>query len=433
MQNDHFNNKNYNEKFFKDLEETICKDANFILIDGVPNFFENGIYKRFNKTNIESLLYKHIPSNIKLRKDMREQLTSYLQYAVTNHKLASANTDVNNSRYIAFQNGVLDLETNILINFSPEIVVQHQLPMDYNPDADTTFVLNALSTWSNHNGQTELLLQEILGTAITFNRLLDKSFILLGPPRRGKSDFLEAVQLLVGDYNCSNLQLNELKKETHLANLYDKRVNAGDDIDAITIKDTGIFKRVVSHNRVVARQLYDMPFSFIPRTTLIFAANVLPNFIERNGDISKRLIVVPFENDLGEKSNERIDNFYTQLNTKENLEALALVAVSGLQRLRSNGYRYTYSSCDIHQSIDEDIPVVFYLKNIITINDLINKPVAEAYKAYVKWSNSEAEEPVSKKAFGLNVQSIYGLRSEVVKQIINGQSKTTRFYQKEVQ
>ncbi len=410
--------------------QDIKKHTNLTIIDGVVNFYENGVYKRFSKAAFESVLYTFIPDNPKLRKEMHEQICSYLSYAKAHDKLPFAESS---NRFIAFKNGVLDLETHELLGFSKDYHVGNKLPVNYNPDADVSFVTKALSTWANHNEKAELLLQEILGSVITNNCNLQKSFILVGKPDSGKSAFLEAIQLLVGSDNYSNLQISDFKKETYLAELYDKLVNCGDDIDSITLKNTGLFKRLVSHNKVIAKQLYDQPFSFEPKATLVFAANVLPNIVDKGGDIRKRLVVVSFENSLQNKSSDRVNNFMAQMNTQENLEALALMAVSGLQRLRNNGYQYTavdYAE-ELLSEEDED-PTLFYLRNIVTESDLINKPVADAYKAYLDWAKKEAEVPVASRTFGSYVKREYGLISQTKSYCKSSTRKPvpTRIYQK---
>jgi putative DNA primase/helicase len=411
-------------------QNDICCEVNFTLIDGVVNFYWDGIYERFCKQNFEKALYKFIPSNIKFRKDMYEQICSYIQFAKAEGLIQKVIADGSKSRYIAFQNGILDLDTNQLLSFTKNIYIQNKLPVSYNPDADISFVDNALSIWANHNEEKKLLLQELIGTAITINRKLDKCFILLGPHDNGKSVFLETVQLLVGDDNYSNLQLKDLKKETYLSALYDKLVNCGDDIDYCTVKDTGLFKKIVSQNKVIAKNLYEMPFSFTPRATMLFSANTLPNIVDRTGDINKRIIVLEFNNNLSVGSKDRCDDFIEVMSSPENLEALALVAVAGLQRLRQNGFQYTVQYNHFHQETDEDNPVLFYLNNIISTDELIDKPVADAYKNYTKWCEAEAETPVTKKMFGLMVQSEYKLKSETVSYTKNGRSTATRVYKK---
>lgn len=409
-------NTHRNEFDYDACLQDICQQVNFTTFDGVVKFYEDGVYKRFNKTAFESVLYQFITNIPKLRKEMYEQICSYLSYAKAHNKLPSADSS---NRFIAFKNGVLDLETNELLGFSKDYHVGNKLHVNYNPDADVTFVMKALSTWANHNENAELLLQEVLGSAITNNSNLQKSFILLGPPDSGKSSFLEAIQLLVGSDNYSNLQLSDFKKETYLAELFDKLVNCGDDIDNITLKNTGLFKRLVSHNKVIAKQLYEPPFPFEPKATLVFAANILPNIVDKCGDIRKRLVVVSFENSLHNGNCDRVNSFIAQMKTQENLEALALMAVSGLQRLRNNGYQYTEVDCaeEFPSEEDED-PTLFYLRNIVTEFDLVDKPVADAYKAYLDWAKKEAEVPVAKRTFGIYVKRQYGLTG-VTKSYIN--------------
>jgi phage/plasmid primase, P4 family, C-terminal domain len=166
--------------------------------------------------------------------------------------------------------------------------------------------LNAIT-----NGDLELkkLIQQVLGYIISGFNNAKKAFFLYGKSNSGKSVFLNIITNLCGEENISHVELQNLHKETYVAELFGKSVNICSELPDRGIKDTGIFKSLVSEtDKVLARRLYGHPFSFYNKAKLVFATNNLPQIEQIYSDnkaFFNRLIIIPFNYEINEKFQDK--------------------------------------------------------------------------------------------------------------------------------
>ncbi len=81
------------------------------------------------------------------------------------------------------------------------------------------------------------------------------------------------------------------------AELHGKLANIGDDIGDEFIPNTGVFKKLVTGERLKGERKGQDPFFFQSYAKLLFSANNIPR-LGRGKDsaaIAKRLIIIPFD------------------------------------------------------------------------------------------------------------------------------------------
>jgi Predicted ATPase len=152
-------------------------------INGVLHIYTNGLYKA-GSAAIEKAMIKHIPN---LRAAQRAEVLKYIGITAESYK------HKNNSQYIAFTNGILDLSTRELIDFTPDIVITNGIPHAYNPAAESDIVDDVLRKLSVGDENVENLLSECVGYCMYRSNEIagGKAFILTGDKANGKSTFLD--------------------------------------------------------------------------------------------------------------------------------------------------------------------------------------------------------------------------------------------------
>lgn len=403
------------ELLVKECLEDIIRENPIIILDGVPSIYDNDIYVGISEASIGNIVYKYIPYEPAQRQIMIKQVMDYISANLKTFE--KIDSQKQNKLLVAFDDVAFDVLSGKTLNYSPKLYVKQKLPFDYNPKADRCFINKAISVWANSDPNMEGLIKEMIGSVITNSYKLDKAFMLLGPKDDGKSSLLELMEYLVGEDNCSHINLKDMKKDTYVAALNGKLLNCADDIDDASLKDTSIFKNVVSHGNVLGKFLYKNPFSFKPYCTLVFSANSMPYIKDRTGDIKKRLIILPFNNNLNADNSARIDSFVPLASETENLQALANIGIEALDNLVSNKYCYSIgkkSEEEYLQSLIDNDPVFYYVHYIISKDDVIGKNPTDLFTEFEFWlnENSTFDGDISHNQFARSVRDTYHVRSE---------------------
>ena len=395
----------------------LISEYSIIKIGGVLHYFKDGVYV---PANIEGLMIKHISS---LKQNQRKEVLSYLQAYI------SDNTPVSPANYIAFANGVYNVATGVLEPFTSDKVLTNKINFNFNPEAYDKLTDDVLNNLACHDANVRALLNEVIGYTFYRRNELRKAFMLKGKRHNGKSTFLDMLTYLLGEDNISALDLSDLSHEYKAAQLFGKLANLGDDIEDEYIPSAGIFKKVVSGDRMNANVKFSAPIEFNPYCKLIFSGNTIPR-LGRGRDseaIIDRLIIVPF-NAAFNKNVQGFSPFIKyQLRTPEAMEYLIKIGIEGLQRVLENN---AFTSCE--QVENELTEYEETLNPILTFFDEIgdeleNEPTKKAYRRYNEFCIENAMRPISHIEFSKRVKEHYGYEIKVLK--VKG--KATRVFIKE--
>lgn len=258
----------------------LIRENHIVKIDGKLHVYQDGTYHH-DVTSIEKAMVKVIPT---LPDTKRKEVLKYLNVVCENAVPASPNL-------IAFRNGILNIDTDELLPFSPEYVITNKIPWDYNPkayDADADSVLNKISC---NDSDIRALLEECIGYCFYRKNVSQKAFILIGEKSNGKSTFISVLNRILGDDNVSAMDLKNLGDRFSKATLFKKLANIGDDISDEFIPDASLFKKIVSGDRIQAECKGQDPFEFNPYVKLIFSANNMPRIRDKTGAVIRRLVL----------------------------------------------------------------------------------------------------------------------------------------------
>ena len=272
------------EFLFDKFAKYLISTHHIIKLNNQLHIYKDGIYVN-DLSIIESEMITHIS---KLSKQKRQEVMSYIYISIRD------NSERANAKYIAFNNGVLNIETNEFMNFSPNIIITNKINFNYNPNAYFEVGDKTLNKIACNDPKIRMLLEEVIGYTFYTRNELRKSFILIGDKANGKSTFLDMIKTILGDENTSALDLGELGDRFKTAELYGKLANIGDDIGDEFIANPAIFKKIVSGDRINAERKGQDPFDFNPHCKLLFSANNIPRIKDKSGAVLSRLIIVPF-------------------------------------------------------------------------------------------------------------------------------------------
>lgn len=408
-----FNDKTFlHDKF----GQYLISEYNIIKIGGVLHYFKDGVYV---PANIEGLMIKHIPS---LKKNQRNEVLSYMQCYVDN------NTEVSSANYIAFKNGVYDLGKDCLEEFQKDMIMTNKINWNYNPDAYSELADDTLNKLACGNHNVRLLIEEIIGYTFYRRNELRKAFMLKGKRHNGKSTFIDMLGYLLGEDNISALDLGDLSHEYKAAGLFGKLANLGDDIEDEFIPSAGIFKKIVSGDRLNANVKFAAPIEFNPYCKLIFSGNTIPR-LGRGRDseaIIDRLIIVPF-NASFDNNKETFDAFIKyKLRSEECMEYLVKVGLEGLKRvLATNSFTTSEEMLEELAEYEESLnPISTFFEEIG--DGFENEPTSKCYRQYDQFCFENAMKPISRIEFTKQVREYYGYGIKVIRM----DGKSTRVFVK---
>lgn len=378
-------------------------------------FFFNGKYwqqithERFTsflsnvaeKMGLTELLYKHHSFGADLIKQF------------THNNFVQSTIDINNT-CINLQNGTFKFRKGIgvLHPHDKDDNLHYVLPFEYLPNASCP-LFDSYLKYCLPDEQKRMVLQEFLGYIFTPNDIcnLEKCLLLYGEWSNGKSVLYRVINAILGKENVASYSIPQLtdktKGEYYLVNLQDKLLNYCSDTKG-AFDDTGVFKQLVSGERVTGRHPAGRPIEFVNNTKFIFNVNVLPTTTENVHGFYRRFEIIDFDVIIEEEKKDR------QLPNKiiENeLSGVFNWILVGLERLLQNKNltecksnsdaleRFKTKSNHVLKFLtDEDYQVVNNIENGKIFNEL--------YQHYLSWTSENGDRPLNKSNFKEKIDAI---------------------------
>lgn len=381
-------------KFLFDRFATYIKNNSHVIkINGQLHIYRDGIYIN-NVKSIESEMIKHLPG---LSKARRQEALSYLDLLIEQDTMPS------DAEYIAFKNGIYNIETEEFIGFSPDYVITNKIDYDYIPDAYSEIADKTLDKLSCHDDSIRDLLEELIGYTFYRRNELRKAFILIGDKANGKSTYLDMVKTLLGDDNTSALDIGELDDHFKTFGLFHKLANIGDDIGDDFIPNPAIFKKLVSGERINADIKYGSPIEFNSYAKLLFSANDIPRIRDKSGAVQNRLIIIPF-NAVFSPNDPDFDPYIKyKLRQPSCMQYLIQVGIDGLKRVLKNQH-FTVSD-KVQKELNEyeefNNPILLFFKDDQKIE---NEPTNVVHQRYVEFCISNGFNPMSNIEFSKQIK-----------------------------
>ena len=397
---------------FNIFGDYLINQLNIRRINGQLHIYRDGAYEDGLK-KIEHAMLQIIPDLTQAR---RNEVLAYIDVVKQeNEPPADANL-------IAFKNGVLNIETNELLAFSPDYVITNRIDHNYDPDAYNALLDHTLDRLACGDASVRALLEEMAGYCFYRRNELRKAFILVGDKANGKSTYIAMLQTMIGEQNSASLDLKELSERFKTAELFRKLVNLGDDIDDDFISNTAIFKKLVSGDRLSAERKGQDPFEFSNYSKFVFSANVLPRVKDKTGAVLDRLIVIPFNAHFSKDDADYRPYIKYELCQDAPIEYLIKLGVEGLKRVLA---RRAFTASDKVQANLEEYnelnnPILLFFKDL-TSEDLCRESVEFWHNKYHEFCLSNGISTLSRIEFSRQALRICP-NLEIKRKMVNGKA-----------
>lgn len=389
---------------YEKLANYLIREHNVIKINDNLHIYKNGYYTS-NTDEIERIMLQYIVNSTRTP---RLETIRYLE-------LKAEEISLETPTLISVKNGVLNLETKQLLEFSPEYKIKNKILINYNSTAYSEIMDRTLNKICCNDKQLRMLIEEMIGYIIFRRNEIGKAFILTGSGANGKSTLLDVIKRLIGKENISSVALNELNDRFKTFQLEGKLANIGDDISNGYIEDDSTFKKLVTGETVNVERKGKDPFDFENYSKLIFSCNEMPRINDLSDGLKRRLIFIPFNAKLSKKDDDYDPFIIDKLLSEESLEYLLRISLEGLDRVLFNR---EFTTPKVVDETWEDYekrnnPIIGFLEE----GKIENESTKDVYLQYQTFCSESGLKHLSRIAFSREICK-HGYKTKQVK--ING-------------
>ena len=341
--------------------------------------------------------------------------TSHRCTAVCNLLKARAKRTVEFDRQpvVTFTNGTLELETGIFRDFSQEDYCSISMTYPYDPDAKCPQWNEFIHAITDGDKQKMNVLQSITGYVLFPDCRFQKIFALIGDGGNGKSVYLEILQKLFGEANCSNIEPDKLAYEFYPIHLKDSLLNLGTEIDADFSKAEKMLKQISAGEEIMGCYKGMTHVKFYPRCKLVYACNEMPRASVVKG-MDRRMVFINFpcrfvENpDPSEPLQKKRDiHIIPKLRTE--LTGIFNWVYAGYKELMEAGAFPTTEEQkeQLQQFREISNPIMVFCEEHVFSGEMAKDNV---YRMYADWCQSTGHKALSREGFFRKFRDCMGKR-----------------------
>lgn len=371
-------------------------------INGQLHIYEGGIYIP-GYDAIERAMVGEISS---LTSNQRNEVLKYINVVCVEEERTA---DLN---LIAFKNGVYNLDTDSLEQFSPQHIITNKIPWNYNPDAKSDLVDSVFDKLACDDTDIRYVLEEVAGACLYRSAAIGGGMaaILVGDKHNGKSTYIHMVQSMLGKENYSALDLKEMGDRFSTIMMFGKLANIGDDISNSYIGDTSILKKLITGEVVKAEEKGRPPINFVSYAMQLYSANEIPHMKDTTGAMLRRLLLIPLNGKFTKDTPDYDPFIKYKLEQAEHMEYFIQCALDGLVEVLKNK-SFTVPAKAEQQKASYEVennPILSFIEDTGKEN-IINELTNDVYTRYqVFCADYGFSKPVSKITFSKAVNQALG-------------------------
>ena len=330
--------------------------------------------------------------------------------------------------YLAFRNGVLDLETRELQPHTPAFFIINTVPFDYDPKAPIpkAWFRFLHDVWPGEEGkQARITLRDMFGWYLAGDSSIHKIGLIAGPRRSGKTTIGRILEQLVGSDNVVSPRLSNLANHFGMACLIDKRVaivqdarlGPRTDVHAVTEN----LLSISGQGRQTIPQKYRDDWSGHLSVRFLIVSNELPRIVDASGTMASRYVPL-----LTTRSFEGKEDLALMEKLLPELPGIANWALRGWDRLRERGHFLLPEASKeaVRQMEDLASPAAAFVREccLVGINCKVEKK--RLFSTWRAWCEMQGHRPGSSDVFGRNLRAAY----PEVKPSREGRGERRRWY-----
>lgn len=304
---------------------------------------------------------------------------------------------------LPLQNGMFNLQTMAVDSHNQDNLNTYCLDISFKPSEEIpqcpTFTQFMKDFLPDPTARREVL--KFMAYCLTRETRHEKALFLIGPGGDGKSTFIRIMEALLGEINVSNVSLGALEDQFQRVLLKDKLLNVSTEIEGGLLQ-SGMFKAVVSGDRISASYKHRDGFSFKPVAKHIFAANKFPPIQDTSRGLLRRMIIVETARsfstpDLGltEKLLAELDGIFIQL-------------IHALKLLQDEGFKdehVDYLVACKARFAENNNPVIGFINTHIEEKQGYEAETIKVYEKYIKFCSKRGYKPKTENNFGKELKA----------------------------
>jgi putative DNA primase/helicase len=302
---------------------------------------------------------------------------------------------------IPVENGLLNIRSLELFEFTPKKIFFAKIPVTYNPNIDCPLIKKFIEDICGDIQDVETI-QQFIGSCLVREQRWEKMLMCIGGGRNGKSKLAELVKTFLGGKSVTGLQPSSFEdpENFQIHMLHGKFVNMYMDISKKALKNTSLLKSLSGRETVTVPRKFKTALTFKNSCKFIFGANELPLSYDITDGFWGRwlLINLPYtfiyEDKLAEmpakdkhKYKVRYDDIIERITSPDELSGMLNWVLFGLNKLLGqNGFSYKYTTEEVKSLWvrKSDSFMSFYMDCCVD-NFESKVPKQELQKAYISY------------------------------------------------
>lgn len=310
--------------------DQLIQEFKIIEVNGVLYVYEDGYYQADDRI-IENKMIELYPG---IMQRQRTEVLAYLR--IKCHKSAS---DLKVNPYVInLKNTRLDIRSGECLEFTPEAIEFDRIPVTYDPSAYCADLDKMLNRVFLGDREVINLFEEMLGATLLKHNRYQKAFLFYGSGSNGKSTILDLIKTFLGPRNYSAIALEKVTDRFNTAELENRLANIGDDVDNVTLKDTGTLKKLFSGNAIMVERKGERPYTIEPYATHIYSCNAIPRSFDKSDGFYRRWLLIPFNARFSADDEDYDPMIADKITSSTALSYLLNIGIRGAQRLIRKGH-----------------------------------------------------------------------------------------------
>ena len=379
-----------------DFGDQLIREFNIIEVNGTLYVYEDGYYQADERI-IENKMIELYPGILQRQ---RAEVLAYIR--IKTHVNAQ---DLKVNPYVInLKNTRLDIRSGKCLEFSPNAIEFDRIPVVYDPSAYCADLDKMLNRVFCGDREVINLFEEMLGAVLLKHNRYQKAFLFYGNGSNGKSTILDLIKTFLGARNYSTVSLEDVTARFNKVLLQNKLANIGDDIDNVTIKDTGTLKKMIAGNAITVENKGEKQFTIEPYATHIYSCNTIPRSFDKSDGFYRRWLFIPFNARFSVDDEDYDPMIGDKITEPTALSYLLNIGIRGAQRLMKVG-RFTEP-----QSV-KDALEAYKTDNSTVLSWIEDKELDEDY--FLERSRDQVYSEFSDwcKLFGIKSANITGKKS----------------------
>jgi len=312
-----------------DFGDELISAFHIITVNNQLYVYDDGYYQQDERI-IERKMIDIFPA---IKQNQRSEVLSYIR--IKTHVNAA---DIRVNPYIInLKNTRLDMRSGKCLEFTPEAIEFARIHVVYDPSAYCADLDKMLNRVFLGDREVINLFEEMVGACLLKHNRYQKAFMLYGGGSNGKSTVLDLIKRFLGSRNYASISLERVTDRFNVAELENRLANIGDDIDNVTIKDTGTLKKIFAGNSITVERKGERPFTIEPYATHIYSANTIPRSFDKSDGFYRRWLFIPFNAQFSSADPDYDPLIEDKITTDNALSYLLNIAIRGARRLINNG------------------------------------------------------------------------------------------------